>query len=197
MLAVFTASYQHLFWTPNSIGVPEGPLGWVWLSLQHLVSNCLELSWELQLIRAQTAPSAWCGFHYHISSPTGCNSTPLYSFCSIRRPYITFKLPRGDMDMPPRLRNFFRSLAIGMCHFRYLWNGLCDRHRAEMSCSSEVTLFRCVSLWEYNEIYFTSTNFISQFPPTRFSLITAIRMCYFFLMHHLEWHFWPGQKVKT
>ena len=25
MLAFFTASYQHLLWTPNSIGVPEGP----------------------------------------------------------------------------------------------------------------------------------------------------------------------------
>ena len=56
-----------------------------------------------------------------------------YYFLSIRRPYITFKLPRGDMDTPPRLRNFFRYLAIGMCHFRYLWNGLCDRHRAEIT----------------------------------------------------------------
>ena len=55
------------------------------------------------------------------------------TFCSIRRPYITFKLPRGDMDTPPRLRNFFRYLAIGVCHFRYLWNGLCDRHRAEIT----------------------------------------------------------------
>ena len=34
---------------------------------------------------------------------------------------------------PPRLRNFFRYLATGMCHFRYLWNGLCDRHRAEIT----------------------------------------------------------------
>ena len=33
ILAFFTASYQHLLWTPNSIGVPEGPLGRVWLSL--------------------------------------------------------------------------------------------------------------------------------------------------------------------
>ena len=39
--------------------------------------------------------------------------------------------------------------------------------------------------------FFATSHFISQFPPTRFPLITAIRM------HHLEWHFWPGQKVKT
>ena len=32
-----------------------------------------------------------------------------------------------------RLRNFFRYLAIGMCHFRYLWNGLWDRHWAEIT----------------------------------------------------------------
>ena len=61
------------------------------------------------------------------------NSIRLYSFCSIRRPYNTFKLPRGDIDTPPRLRDFFRYLAIGMCHFRYIWNSLCDRHRAEIT----------------------------------------------------------------
>ena len=62
------------------------------------------------------------------------NSGILFTaFYSIRRPYIIFKLPRGDIDTPPRLRNFFRYLAIGMCHFRNLWNGLCDRHRAEIT----------------------------------------------------------------
>ena len=33
-------------------------------------------------------------------NPTDWNSTVL---CSIRWPYITFKLPRGDMDTPPQL----------------------------------------------------------------------------------------------
>ena len=32
-----------------------------------------------------------------------------------------------------RLRNSFQYLATGMCHFRFLWNGLCDRHRAEIT----------------------------------------------------------------
>ena len=32
-----------------------------------------------------------------------------------------------------RLRNFFRYLATGMYHFRFLWNCLCDRHRAEIT----------------------------------------------------------------
>ena len=38
-MAFFTASYYQLVWSPNSIGVPEGPFGRVWLSLPHLVSN--------------------------------------------------------------------------------------------------------------------------------------------------------------
>ena len=54
---------------------------------------------------------------------------------SIRRPYITFKLPCSNIDTPQRLRNLFRFPVTGMCHF--------------------------------------------------------------LLVHHLEWHFWPGQKVKT
>ena len=32
-----------------------------------------------------------------------------------------------------RLHNYFRNLGTGMCHFRFLWNGLCDRHRAEIT----------------------------------------------------------------
>ena len=45
---------------------------------------------------------------------------PFFSvlFCSIRRPYITFKLQRRDKDTPLRLRNFSDIRAIGMCHFR-------------------------------------------------------------------------------
>ena len=32
-----------------------------------------------------------------------------------------------------RLHDYFRYLGTGMCHFRFLWNGLCDRHRAEIT----------------------------------------------------------------
>ena len=73
-----------------------------------------------------------------------------------------------------------------------------NRHQAEIT----VMQFRGHSLpvrqsmrvsWDI----FTSSHFISQFPPKRFTLITAIRMYHFLPVHHLEWHFWPGQKVKT
>ena len=46
--------------------------------------------------------------------------------------------------------------------------------------------------WEF----FTSSHFISQFPPTRFPLITAIRMCHFFPVHHHGMAFLAGSKAK-
>ena len=46
--------------------------------------------------------------------------------------------------------------------------------------------------WEFS----TSSHFISQFSPTLFPLITAIRMCHFLPVHHSEWHFWPGRRSK-
>ena len=39
--------HQQLLWSPNSIGVPEGPLGQVWLSLPHLILLRLELELAL------------------------------------------------------------------------------------------------------------------------------------------------------
>ena len=46
--------------------------------------------------------------------------------------------------------------------------------------------------WEF----FTSSHFISQFPPTWFPLITAIRMCHFLPAHHLGMAFLAGSKAK-
>ena len=39
VMTFFTSSYQQLLWSPNSIGVSEGPFSRVWLSLPHLVYN--------------------------------------------------------------------------------------------------------------------------------------------------------------
>ena len=65
------------------------------------------------------------------------------------------------------LRDFFRLLAIGMCHFRYLRNGRCDRHRAEITImqfighslpvhhfiSAQWEFLSCLILWA--KLYFT------------------------------------------
>ena len=64
-------------------------------------------------------------------------------------------------------------------------------HAVHRSLSSGASL--CSVPWEF----FTSSHFISQFPPTRFSLITAIRMCHFLPVHQSECHFWPGRRSNT
>ena len=65
-------------------------------------------------------------------------------------------------------------------------------HAVHRSLSSGASVYESIM-----GFFFTSSHFISQFPPTRFPLITAIRMCHLLPVHHLEWHFWPGQKLKT
>ena len=60
-----------------------------------------------------------------------------------------------------------------------LWNRMFNRHQADIT----VMQFRGHSLLVRQSMrvswdIFTSSHFISQFPPTRFPLITAIRMCH-------------------
>ena len=45
-------------------------------------------------------------------------------------------------------------------------------------------------------IFFTSFDLVSQFPPTRFPHITAIRMCHLLPVHHLGMAFLAELKVK-
>ena len=61
-----------------------------------------------------------------------------------------------------------------------LWNRMLDRRRAEITV-----------------MQFRGPHFISQFPPTRFPLKAAIRMCHFLPVHHLGMAFLAGSKVKT
>ena len=150
------------------------------------------------------------GFPYYTSFNSVCNCTAcpqLYSplstgslnstvLCSIRRPYITFKLPRGDMDTPTQLLPISsdRDVSLPLTLEWPVWSSSSGNncHPVQRSLSSGVSAYESIM-----GFFFTSSHFISQFPPTRFSLITAIRMCDFLPVHHLEWYFWPGQKVKT
>ena len=148
-----------------------------WLSLLHLVYllNSTRLSplarWT-QLTRTQTVP------------------------CSIRRPYITFKLPRGDMDTPPQRLPISsdRDVSLPLSLEWPVWSSSSENncHPVQRSLSSGASVYESIM-----GFFFTSSHFISQFPPTRFPLINAIRMCHFLPVHYLGWHFWPGQQVKT
>ena len=145
-----------------------------WLSLLHLASLRLQLSRFNSTV---------------LNCPLLFNSSDLYYLQTPTRWY-------GHASTPPQ---FLRYLAIGMCHFRLslewpVWSSSSGNncHAVQRSLSSGASVYESIM-----GFFFNSSHFISQFPPTRFPLITAIRMCHFLPVRNFEWYFWPGQKVKT
>ena len=63
-------------------------------------------------------------------------------------------------------------------------------HAVHRSHSSGASVYECTMG------FFSLSHFVSQFPPTRFPLITAIRMCHFLPVHHLGMAFLAGSKAK-
>ena len=110
---------------------------------------------------------------YNSVSSSNCNSTRTVSWLC----YIIVQCP---LDRPLDL-----------------WNRMFDRHQAEITdmqfTGHSLPVRQSMSVpWEF----FTLSHFISQFPPTRFPLITPIRMCHFLPVHHLAMAFLAGLKVK-
>ena len=92
------------------------------------------------------------------------------------------------------LRNFFRDVSFPLSLEWPVWSSSSGNncHAVQRSLSSGASVYESIM-----GFFFTSSHFISQFPPTRFPLTTATRMCHFLPVHHLEWHFWPGQKRNS
>ena len=79
-----------------------------------------------------------------------------------------------------------------------LWNQMFNRHQAEITVMQftghSLPVHQSMSLpWEF----FSSSHFVSQFPPTRFPLLTAIGMCHFLPVHHLGMAFLAGSKGQN
>ena len=130
---------------PNSSG-PQGPFGLMWLSLPHLISNCLQLNSTGNQLELELA---WLR-------------------------YIIVQCP---LD---------------------LWNRMFNRHQAEITVMQftghSLPVHQSMSVpWEF----FSSSHFISQFPPTWFPLITAIRMFHLLPVHHLGMAFFAGSKGQN
>ena len=111
-----TATYQRFFpiILGCSTGGPEAQLSAGCCFLYSVISLTL-LELQNSLIGGSEAPSAGAGFLYHILSPNSLNfqRTELYnSLTSTQYLPIT-----GHWNM----------------HFRRLWNGVFDRHRAEIT----------------------------------------------------------------
>ena len=97
-------------------------------------------------------------------------------FCSIRRPYITFKLPRRDKDTLLRLRNFFPISGDWDVSLPLIWNGLCDRRRAEITVMQFTGHSLPVHHWSGT---FTLSHIISRAHLRDFFRLLAIGMCHF------------------
>ena len=78
------------------------------------------------------------GFPYYIASTsvfhcTACPPSRLFPLARWTQ-LVGLILPSNSHALIwTRLYDYFRYLGTGMCHFRFLWNGLCDRHRAEIT----------------------------------------------------------------
>ena len=122
-MAFFTASYHQLVWSPNSIGVPKGPFGRVWLSLPHLVYNSVRslTVWLLVLtklyISSTPTQSPTHSLEWHVwssSSGNNCHAVQrsLSSGASVYECTMGFFLPFPISSANFRLRDFNRLLAI-------------------------------------------------------------------------------------
>ena len=78
-------------------------------------------------------------------NPTDRNSTVL---CSIRRPYITFKLPRGDMDTPLQLLPISsdRDVSPPLSLEWPVWSSSCGNncHPVQRSLSSGASVYESI-----------------------------------------------------
>ena len=97
------------------------------------------------------------------------------------------------------LPSWLRYIIIQRPHDRPLdlWNRMFNRHQAEITVMQftghSLPVHQSTSVpWEF----FSSSQFISQFPPTRFPLITAIRMCHLLPVHHLGMAFLAGSNIE-
>ena len=146
-----------------------------WFSLLHLVYPSPNSSPQLNCL-----------------STGSSNSTVL---CSIRRPYITFKLPRSDMDTPPQFLPMSgnRDMSLLLSLEWPVWSSSSGNncHAVQRLLSSGASVYESII-----EFFFASFHFISQFPPKRFPLITAIRMCHFLPVHHLNGIFGRVKRSK-
>ena len=153
-----------------------------WLSLLHLIS----IFSGPQFIRAKRP------LRPDVAFPTTPCLSPSPTLLELRLPTASARNSTGRTSRTQTQLSYImvqRSLN--------LWNRMFNHHQVEIT----VMQFRGHSLpvhqsmsvpWEF----FSSFHFISQFLPTRFPLLTAIGMCHFLPVYHLEWHFGSGQKVK-
>ena len=161
-----------------STGGPAAQLSaWWWLSLLHLISN----------FSGPQTPSGFPRAPSSISSISVSNSNwDSNSTATGTRTGLTSELYNSSTPTRSPTQSPTRSLKS------HVWSSSSGNncHAVHWSLSSGASVYGCTMG------IFSLSHFVSQFPPTRFPLLTAIGMCHFLPVHHLEWHFWPGRRSK-
>ena len=173
-------------WRPNRTAIYWPPLLWP-------STLCLSRSPDAQPEAQQRSSLLDDGFLYCILSATSLDPNSIGSLEPLR-PGGAF-LTTSRLQLRPIsncltsiLSELYNSSTPTRSLESHVWSSSSGKncHAVQRSLSSmSVT-------WEF----FTSSHFISQFPPMRFPLITAIRMCHFLPVHHLGMAFLAGSKAK-
>ena len=155
---------------------PRAHSTWWWFSLLHLIS----IFSGPQFIRA-SSPFGLVWLSLLLSSPTVCNSTRRRTQLAWLLSWLSYIIVQRPLDRP-----------------RDLWKRMFNRHQAEITVMQftghSLPVHQSMSVpWEF----FSSSHFISQFPPTRFPLIPAIIMCHLLPVHHLGMAFLAGSKGQN
>ena len=154
---------------------PWGPLCWV---LAFFTASYQQRLWSPNYIGVPKAPLSrvWLSLPHLIknslSSSTGA-ATWLLSWLS----YIIVQRPHRSPTRSLEWHDW--SLSSGN-----------NCHAVHRSLSSGASVYESIMG------FFSLSHFVSQFSPTWFPLLTAIRMCQFLPVYHLEWHFGPGRRSK-
>ena len=113
---LFNSSALYFLKTPTRrYGHASMPLQFLPISGDRDVSLPLSLEWPV-----------W-------SSSSGNNCSAVHRSLSSGASLWSGTFTLSHIINRAHLRDFFRLLAIGMCHFRYLRNDRCDRHREEIT----------------------------------------------------------------
>ena len=168
-MAVNVVSFLFSWFSTGGAGVYSAGC---WLSLLHLIS----IYSGPQFIRAPSPFGlVWLSLS-HLFSNWNSSSTATGT-----RTQLCYIIVQRPLDRPLDL-----------------WNRMFTRHQAEITVMQftghSLPVHQSMSVpWKF----FSSSHFICQFPPTRFPLLTAIRMCHLLPVHHLGMAFLAGSKGQN
>ena len=111
-------------------------------------------------------------------------------------PHLVYNWNSNSTGLTPVLTELYNSSTPTWSPTRSFKSHVSSSSSGNNCHAIQRSLSSGASVYESIMEFFSSSHFISQFPPTRFPLITATRMSHFLPVHHLEWHFGPGRRSQ-